>query len=246
MFLSEILHPINPDKFRNEILGKRIHWWKSPPGGSERYNKLYSWEHLDSYLNNWLNANHVQLADVNPQGKIQYDGSKWDKGRDGKLSKGDVYNLWRHGHSVVLPFCEFQSKYLWALVNTFEKQMPFGRGCANMYCSSKVNARTFEPHQDSTENFLFHIDGQVKWRFYKEVETDEKEYPNGFKLEEYNNIILGRGDLLYLPIGVWHMTQPLGPRLTASVHFQPKPKKIDREKMYDWYRWFEFQRETKI
>ena len=57
---------------------------------------------------------------------------------------------------------------------------------------------------------------------------------------------------MYIQIGVFHDTQPLGPRLTASVHF-PKPskkedydKRVGREKMYDWHKWFEFQREIKI
>ena len=121
----------------------------------------------------------------------------------------------------------------------FERQMPFGQGVANMYCSSRQNAKTFEPHKDTTENFLFHIDGQVQWSFYKK--TDD-----GKNLKKTDEITLSSGDLLYIPIGLWHSTKPLGPRLTASVHFQPKPEKLNREKMYDWYRWFEYQREIKI
>ena len=244
MFLSELLHPISPKKFREEIYEKRIYWWKAPPGGSHRYDDLYSWQRFDSYLNDWRNSNHVQMADVNEKGKVSRD-AKWDKGRDIKLSKGDVYNYWRHGHSIVIPFCEYQSQTLWTICNTFEKQMPFGSGCSNMYCSSKTNAHTFAPHRDDTENFLFHIDGQVKWRFYKR-DKEEKG-----KLNVYQDIILGRGDLLYIPTGVYHDTQPLGPRLTASVHF-PKFKKKDiddkdnREKMYDWHQWFEYQREVKL
>ena len=50
---------------------------------------------------------------------------------------------------------------------------------------------------------------------------------------------------------MYHDTQPIGPRLTASVHFPKPKKKVDfdkvREKMYDWYRWFEaYQREVKL
>jgi hypothetical protein len=248
MFLSELLHPISPNKFRDEIYEKRVYWWKAPPGASERFSPLYSWEKFDAYLNDWRNANHIQLADVNKDGQaVPGTGEKWDKGRDENLTKGDVYNLWRHGHSVVLPFVEYQSQTLWTICNTFEKQMPFGPGCANMYCSSKTNSHTFSPHRDDTENFLFHIDGQVKWRFYRKSKKKKD------KLVCYQDIILGRGDLLYIPIGVFHDTQPLGPRLTASVHF-PKPqkkdldqsKKVGREKMYDWHKWFEFQREIKL
>jgi ribosomal protein L16 Arg81 hydroxylase len=237
LFLSEILYPVHPEKFRKEILGKKLYWWKAPSGASERYSNLYSWEHFESYMNNWENANHVQMAEADDEKQNGEDG-KWDKGRHGKLSKADVYNLWRHGHSIVLPFCEYQSKHLWSVVNTFEKQMPFGKGCANMYCSSRQNSHTFDPHRDSTENFLFHIDGQVKWKFYKQSKSG--------KPKQFEDIILGRGDLLYIPIGLIHKTQPIGPRLTASVHFQSKPKKVNRDKMYDWYRWFDHQREIKI
>lgn len=241
MILSELLHPIPPKKFRDEIFGKKIHWWKAPSGGSHRYSELYSWQKFDAHLNDWRNSNHIQLADVNEKGDVKLgSGEKWDKGRDKGLSKGDVYNLWRHGHSIVIPFCEYQSQTLWSLCNTFEKQMPFKQGTANMYCSSKANAHTFAPHRDSTENFLFHIDGQVRWRFYEETSKG--------KLEESKTLTLGTGDLLYIPIGVYHDTQPMGPRLTASVHFGHKKddKPSNREKMYDWYRWFEYQREIKL
>ena len=238
MFVSEILHPIHPDKFRNEILGKRMHFWKAPPGVSDRFKSLYDWKKLDSFLNNWQNVNHNQLAGLNEKGEATNDGNdKWDKGRDGKLGKSEVYNLWRHGHSIVLPFCEFQSQEMWSVVNTFERGMPFGQGCANMYCSSRHNSHTFDPHQDSTENFLFHIDGSVKWNFYEKEDN---------KLVKTNSIILSSGDLLYIPIGLIHDTEPLGPRLTASIHFQPKPEKIAKDKMYDWFRWFEYQREIKL
>ena len=238
MFLSELLYPIHPQKFRDEILGKKYHYWRAPSGASRRYESLYTWQHFEDYLNNWNNANHVQLAAVKPDGTPK-QGWKWDKGKDGTLSKAEVYNLWRHGHSIVLPFCEYQTQPLWTTVNTFERGMPFGQGCANMYCSSRQNSRTFEPHKDSTENFLFHIDGQVQWSFYEET-NDSK------NLKKVDELLLGKGDLLYIPIGLWHSTKPLGPRLTASVHFQPKPEKLNREKMYDWYRWFEYQREIKI
>ena len=238
MFLSELLYPIHPQKFREEILGKKYHYWRAPVGASNRYDSLYSWQHFEDLLNNWRNANHVQMAAMSPEGKPK-TGHKWDKVRDGKLTKADVYNYWRHGHSIVIPFCEYQTQTLWTICNTFERQMPFGQGVANMYCSSRQNAKTFEPHKDTTENFLFHIDGQVQWSFYKK--TDD-----GQNLKKTDEITLSSGDLLYIPIGLWHSTKPLGPRLTASVHFQPKPEKLNREKMYDWYRWFEYQREIKI
>ena len=70
MFLSELLHPIPPNKFREEIYEKRVYWWKAPPGASERFSSLYSWEKFDAYLNDWRNANHIQLADVNKDGYI--------------------------------------------------------------------------------------------------------------------------------------------------------------------------------
>ena len=52
MFLSELLHPIHPDKFRGEILGKRFHYWRAPVGSSDRYQSLYSWQNFEDYLNN--------------------------------------------------------------------------------------------------------------------------------------------------------------------------------------------------
>ena len=86
MFLSEILHPVHPQKFREEILGKRYYYWRAPVGATDRYQSLYSWQRFEDYLNDWRNANHVQLAAMTSEGKPKH-GHKWDKGKDGTLSK---------------------------------------------------------------------------------------------------------------------------------------------------------------
>jgi mannose-6-phosphate isomerase-like protein (cupin superfamily) len=235
MFLSEVLDPYHVEEFKEKYLNKDICVWNAPIGATDRYKPLYSWEKFESFLNNYDQIKNIQIAGIGMDGEPDNGAHKWDKGRGCKLTRDDIHFMWRAGHSIVLPFCEYQSRHLWSIVRAFEHQ--FGSGQCNMYCSPGDNSFTFNPHVDGTDNFLFHIEGYVRWDFYKEV--------NGVK-KRVKSMTLGAGDLLYIPIGLYHKTTPLTPRLTASIHFDSKNKNINRPKMKDWYRWFEYQRTIKL
>lgn len=236
MFISEILHPYKVEEFKDKYLNKDICVWKAPIGAADRYKSLYSWEKFESFLNNYDQIKNIQIAGIGMDGEPDKGKDKWDKGRGCKLTRDDIYFMWRAGHTIVLPFSEYQSLHLWSIVNLLESQ--FGSGQCNMYCSSGGDSFTFKPHVDGTDNFLFHIEGNVRWDFYKDVDGVRK---------RIKTMTLGSGDLLYIPIGLYHKASTLTPRLTASVHFNPKNKEnLSRPKMRDWYRWFDYHRSIKL
>ena len=107
----------------------------------------------------------------------------------------------------------------------------FGRGQANIYMSSQKDARCFPIHADTTENFLFHVRGTVRWYIYNETEFDCK--PDEATVDKV--IDLEEGDLLYLPPKLYHRVETLGPRISISFHFHPPEKQGGwREEWFDW------------
>ena len=114
-----------------------------------------------------------------------------------------------------------------------ELEKYFEYGQANVYASPKAMSKSFPPHADSTENFLFHTEGKTKWTMYSDK---GKTISDQFTLDA--------GDLLYIPIGVYHKVETIGPRVLVSVHFKNKPKQTlekfviknsnNREQWYDW------------
>jgi len=120
---------------------------------------------------------------------------------------------------------------MWNQCRDFEEY--YGRGQANIYMSSKKDARCFPIHADTTENFLFHVRGTVRWYIYNEYEYECK--PEQATVNKC--IDLSEGDLLFLPPKLYHRVETLGPRISISFHFNPPSthkKGTWREEWLDW------------
>ena len=88
-----------------------------------------------------------------PQCQIVGDKKYCHKKAEKKLTKEQIYEHWKNGDSFILTLCEFLNKTMWQQCVEFEKH--FGRGQANIYCSSQKDAKCFPTHADTTENFCF-------------------------------------------------------------------------------------------
>ena len=198
-----------------------------------KFKNLFDFSMLDKYLNRYPYVKSLQILDYDD------NDTRWclDKHKELKqpmLKKEEVYDLWRKGKSFVIPFAEYENKPLVDIC--FELEKYFAHGQANIYASPKAGSKSFPPHKDSTENFLFHTEGRVKWTLYKDF--DNKEILDEFYLEA--------GDLLYIPIGMWHKVDAPGPRILISIHFANKkdqslkkfnissPKDSKRRRWYNW------------
>mgnify|MGYP003126983201 FL=1 len=226
--IEQILDPISVnDFFKN--------YWKKKHLVLRRnkFKDLYSFNDLDKYLNQYPDIKSLQI--------LNYDNkdTRWclDKVKNGKLklpmlSKQDVYDLWKQGKSFVIPFAEYQSKKLVDIC--FELEKYFANGQVNVYASPMANSKSFPAHADGTENFLFHVHGKVKWTLYKD-------FKNKDILDEF---VLEAGDLLYIPIGMYHKVETVGPRILLSIHFKNKNNQSldkfiiggdnNRNKWYNW------------
>ena len=231
--LDNILDPINPKVFFMEYWNKKHLILRR-----NKFKSLYTWVDFDKYLNQYPGIKGLQIVNQHP------DHEKWclDKVRTGKLklpmlSKQEVYDEWNKGKTFVIPFAEYQKKELVDICFEFEKY--FEGGQANVYCSPKAESKSFPAHSDNTENFLFHTEGKVKWKIYKEFA------PNKPK-EILDEFILEAGDLLYIPQYQYHEVETIGPRILISVHFRNKPKQsldhfkitpMEKNRRKKWYNW---------
>jgi mannose-6-phosphate isomerase-like protein (cupin superfamily) len=195
---------------------------------------LYTFEDLSNDLNRFPYLKGLQI--------IEDQGYRWclDKVRSGKmdrpmLSKKELYQKWLENRTFVLTISEYLKEEFYYLVSDFEEY--FDRGTVNIYCSRDEGSKSFPAHADSTENFLLHSQGDVKWKMYEGFHPEEK----GKVIDEF---VLKQGDVLYIPKGQYHEVETVGPRILLSVHFHNKPnqsldkfnigKTVGRDSWYDW------------
>ena len=225
MRLEELL-PFSLEKFEDEYMDKKFLVVKSKKNIFKDY---YSWKEADEYLNSYGLSGHdrfpqCQIIDYETGRKYCHRKAKY------KLQKEDIFKKWKEGSTFVLSLSEFLNKQLWKQCEHFEEY--FGRGQANIYMSSKKDARCFPTHADTTANFLFHVRGTVRWYIMNEYEHEcRAEHATVDKC-----IDLSEGDLLYLPPKLYHRVDTLGPRISISFHFHAPEKqgKMWREPWLDW------------
>ena len=225
MRFEELIKPVGVENFYENYKGKRHFVIKS---NRPRFKDYFSWEEFDNYLNQmnigqWDRTNQLQIVT---------DKGRWCKKKSPeKKTRKEVHNLWNDGHSFILTLAEFLNKTMWRQCQEFEKH--YGVGQANIYCSKQKDAKVFPIHADSTDNFLFHVRGKIRWFIYNEFHHKGMPYePNSTTLLE--SFVLDEGDLLYIPKGQFHRVETLSPRISISFHFCEKIYPSNRNDWYDW------------
>jgi len=210
--LNSILDPISPQIFFTEYWNKKHLIIRR-----NKFKDLFTWDDFNKCMNLYPDIKGLQVLDYREEG----DG-RWclDKVRKGELklpmlNKGTVYKLWKEGKSIAIPFAEYQKKDLVDICIEFEKY--FHKGQVNVYASPRAGSKSFPPHADGTENFLFQQEGKQKWTIYKE-------FAPGKPKEILDEFVLEAGDLLYIPQYQYHKVDTISPRLMISIHFTNKPK----------------------
>ena len=221
--LENILEPVGVANFFKNYWGK-----KHLVIRRNKFKDLFTWNDFNNCLNKYPYLKGLQIIDYKKEG----DG-RWclDKVRNGKLkepfvSKEEIYKQWTNKNKTfVIPFAEYEKKELVDVCFEFEKYFDYGQ--SNVYASPAANSKSFPAHADSTENFLFHTEGETKWAIYKEFAPITGEAKN--IIDEF---VLTPGDLLYIPSYQYHKVDTIGPRILISVHFKNKKEQsLDKFKI---------------
>jgi len=222
---EELIRPVGVKRFYEKYKGKRYFIIKS----KNRFKDYFSWHEFDNYLNQkdigaWDRTNQLQIVT---------DKGRWCKKKDpNPKTREEIFKLWNEGHSFILTLSEFLNEKLWKQCQEFEKH--YGGGQANIYCSKRKDAKVFPIHADSTDNFLFHVRGKIRWFIYNEFHNKGMPYrPDSTTL--LDSFVLEEGDLLYIPKGQFHRVETLSPRISISFHFTERGDKP--YKRNDWYDW---------
>jgi hypothetical protein len=219
----EQLLPISIERFKDEYKDKKYFVAKSK---ENIFKDHFSWKELDQYLNSnklggWDRMPQLQI--VTPTGKYCHMKAKI------KLTREEIFEHWQNGCSFILTLSEFLNKTMWQQCQEFEKH--YGMGQANLYCSNMKGAKCFPIHADSTDNFLFHVRGNVRWYIYNEFQYD---CPKRDEATVETVIDLSEGDLLYIPKKLYHRVDTLSPRISISFHFTERKKPHKRVEWLDW------------
>jgi|TARA_R100000479_G_scaffold176074_1_gene128965 ribosomal protein L16 Arg81 hydroxylase len=225
---DNLINPITRERFFDEFKGKKHFVIKSK---TNIFKHHFSWHEFDNYLNQIK----VGQWDRTPQLQVVLpNGNKWCKKKHKEqYSREQILDFWNQGSSFILTLSEFLNGNMWKQCQEFEKV--YGIGQANIYCSKRKDAHCFPIHADSTDNFLFHVSGKIRWYIYKEFSKDLGHQRLGdATLEEV--VELDDGDLLYIPKGKFHRVDTLSPRISISFHFQEATpgKPYRRREWYDW------------
>jgi len=219
------LIPMPLEKFFDEYKGKKPFTCTS---NRNKFADHFTWQEFDNYLNGNGRMGHKRVPQLQI---VNLNGFKYcHKKSKTKLSTQEIYKAWWEGHSFILTLSEFLNKTMWSQCEFFEQY--YGIGQANIYCSSKKDAKCFPIHADSTDNFLFHVTGRIRWTVYNEFKDqckpEETTVKKTFELDD--------GDLLYLPKGIYHSVETLSPRISISYHFHDAKggRTAKREPWYDW------------
>lgn len=219
----EQLLPFPIERFFDEFKHKKYFIVKS---NKPIFQEHFSWKELDMYLNShglngWERMPQLQII----SGPTKYCHKKARR----KKTREQIFKHWNNGDSFVFTLSEFLNKTMWNQCKEFEKH--YGVGQANLYCSSRKDAQCFPIHADSTDNFLFHVRGSVRWYIYNEFEYDCPKREDATIKEVVD---LDEGDLLYLPRKLYHKVETLSPRISISFHFTERKKPHKRAEWYDW------------
>lgn len=204
-------------------------------GNKGKFADHFSFNQLDNYLNQvWDDKDEKNRAKALQV--IFPNGSRWCRKKSKiQYTRENLKTFWDNGCTFVIPIMQQLNRVMWNQVDEFEKY--WGVGQANIYTSKKKDAYCFPIHADSTDNFLFHVDGKIRWHIYKETKMDlGKAYPDESEVTLEDIVELDAGDLLYLPIGKFHKAEPLEARISISYHFNKgKPNKYPYRR--EWINW---------
>lgn len=152
-----------------------------------------------------------------------------DQTSEGEFVMADARDVWANfddGCTVRLLCPHQHNDTVHALLSTLETEW----GCmvgANAYLTPPSEAQGFAPHYDDIEAFILQLEGRKRWKVYEPLskahvlprrssgDYTEQDLKN---IEPVLDVVLGPGDLLYMPRGWIHQACTLPTSREHSLH----------------------------
>jgi ribosomal protein L16 Arg81 hydroxylase len=200
---SDLIAPIDKREFIEKYLAKQgVH---IKPKKAGRFNNLFDWDYLNRILaTSHLTINHLSLG---------------TNGLEEKLAPGNFTA------SKILKSCSFSGSTLHIRgIHEYDDELfkHFSRLAIELKSMVKVNLYASAPehqaiylHKDDHDVFILQIDGKKNWKVYSEgkLNPELRDPPE----PPYIDCDLEPGDVLYIPVGHWHIALAATPSLHLTV-----------------------------
>lgn len=224
--LASLLSPFSVDVFLSQ-------YWTARElivrGGVSKFAELFSWAELNAVLNQ--HSRHLQYGELKlakdgrslPAETISYQSTSRKRGPVTRLSARKILALFGEGATIIVNHIDRYSPALGALAGALEQEI--GETVQiNAYCTPP-QASGFAPHYDTHEVFILQVEGTKDWRaggFTRPYPlATQKSMKTEAPLAAFNSLQLSKGDLMYIPRGLWHeasTTSEPSLHLTIGVH----------------------------
>ena len=224
--LASLLAPFSVDVFLSQ-------YWTARElvvrGEATKFAGLFSWAELNAVLNQQsrnLQYGQLKLAKDGrtlPAETVSYQVTTRKRGRVTRLSAQKILALFGEGATIIVNHVERYSPALGALAGALEQEI--GETVQiNAYCTPP-QASGFAPHYDTHEAFILQVEGTKSWRaggFTRPYPVaTQKSVKAEAPLATFNSLELSKGDLMYIPRGLWHAASTASEpslHLTVGVH----------------------------
>jgi hypothetical protein len=209
-----LVAPIDRARFLSEFWTKKAVHLAAP---GRTFDSVFGWDGVDQILNAQdLTFPKVKVA--RNEHPVPVEKFTSEIGGQRLVNGADVLALFREGASFGITNADTDWPPLGAVIDcvydTFLQHVH-----ANVYCSPP-NTQGFQCHFDLHEVFVLQVDGTKRWRVFRPtiespVESWKAEDAPSATVPPYVDVVLRKGDVLYVPRGHWHYAVA---EASASVH----------------------------
>ncbi|MFB0494817.1 ribosomal protein L16 Arg81 hydroxylase [Mucilaginibacter sp. OAE612] len=205
--LEKILYPLKKEIFLDNYQDTKVLFIK---GEQEKFKDFFSFDDLNFFLN--THANSIQFPEI----RLSLDGKILDPGlyqetipvysndsfEKTKIDPRKVSDLINKNASLIISGIHEYNLNIQSFAHQLSEELTSDINITLFY--NTINQPSFDTHCDPVAVFTVQLEGQKKWEIFGEgYNSPDKE--NSLPAIEY---VLEKGDILYIPSGVWHKASP--------------------------------------
>ena len=210
----DLIAPLERGRFLDDFWTKKAVHLKEP---GRTFDDVFGWRALDAVVNSRdLTFPKVKVSQNDKP--VPPESFTSEAGEQRLVSAERLMQLFADGASFGITGADANWPPLRAIVecmyDTFLESVH-----TNVYCSPP-NTQGFQCHFDLHEVFVMQVEGEKHWRvFLPTVESPAQSWrpedAPGASVPPYLDVVLQKGDVLYVPRGHWHYAVALA---STSVH----------------------------
>ena len=159
------------------------------------------------------------------------------------VKSDEIWDLYHHQKCTIRLLCPQQyNDTIHALLSLLEHEFHCMVG-ANIYCTPPNSAQGFAPHYDDIDAYIVQLEGYKRWKVYQPIQGHERlprassrDYTTQdlMHIEPVLDIVLGPGDLLYMPRGWIHQACTIPMDDNNNSNDQPHSLHLTISTMQQW------------